>query len=182
MPWLLAGWLLLWLAGSLGLAAWLLARLIAVWLAPVPTRLPPPEAPGLWVERPPEPRRVTVWTWVRELARGATVLTPSTPYRFRIERVLWVEKQPLGGPVVAALEGQDPETLQLQQRWHKWDSDEHVIVFTADVDPFEGTVGASEREKLYDRFAADKQPRPEPVEEQQEEEDLWQSAPELTFP
>jgi hypothetical protein len=94
----------------------------------------------------------TAWMGARNLQRGATVLTPSTPYRYRVERVLWLEKLPLAGPVVAALEGQDPDTLEIQQRWHKWAPDDHVIAFTADVDPAEGQA-SDEVGKLYGRFS-----------------------------
>jgi hypothetical protein len=106
---------------------------------------------------PPRPRArsSTIRVGACRLAKDAMVLMPSTPHRFRIERVLWIERQ-LGGGVVANLEGNDPDTGTVTQRWHHWQPRDLVTVFVADVrvDVHEGNFDG-----VYERYSS---PQAEP--------------------
>jgi hypothetical protein len=97
---------------------------------------------------PPVQRGSTTSIRACRLVKGAMVLTPSTPFRFRAEQVLWIDKPPFQ-PVVAHLEGIDPDTGATQQRWHQWQQTDMVTVFTSAVEIYEhgGNYGG-----LYERF------------------------------
>jgi hypothetical protein len=116
---------------------------------------------------PPRPARrsSTVSMLACRLVKGSMVLTHSTPYRYRVEQVLWIERQPFG-PIVANLEGTDPETGATQRRWHTWQSSERVTVFTADV-VVDGPGG--NYDELIRRFG-------QGVQQQQDELDRWHRA------
>jgi hypothetical protein len=108
------------------------------------------------------------------LKRGAVVLTPSTPYRYRTERVVWLERQPFG-VVVANLEGQDPDTGETKQRWHRWGPHDMVTVFLADVEVYEHGGDYGNVYELYGK-------RREQPNEEEEEVGAWQRVSEIVFP
>jgi hypothetical protein len=124
---------------------------------------------------PPARRGKTAVTSARRLYQGAMVLTTTSPYRYRVERVVWIEKQPLNGPVVANLEGTHPETGAPQQRWHRWEPSEMVTVFTADVDPLEHGGGYDE---LLERYGRAEHKR----DKQKEEVGAWQRVSKIAYP
>jgi hypothetical protein len=121
-------------------------------------------------EPPAVPPSKTARLAACKLVKNTMVLTPSTPYRYRVEQVLWIEKQPFG-PVTANLEGPDPATGMPQQRWHQWRPEELVTAFIADVEiqEHDGDYGG-----LYGRYSTAAKPEQEP--------DSWQRMSQLTFP
>jgi hypothetical protein len=161
---------------------WLLAGLLVLlWLltagATLAALLP---GAGLQTKRyvaplPPPPTPKTIRMSVCKLERDDVVLTQSTPFRYRMEKVLWLERQPFG-PVVATLEGTDPETLSMQQRWHQWRREEMVTVLMGEVE-LEDYSG--DQAQLYDKYSAEE---PQVAEEPAAQEDLRPSMHELTFP
>jgi hypothetical protein len=175
---------MLWLTvGLVGVVAMLLLAvglliLAAPWLIALGTswwdrrQLQSPAPPA-----PPE-QRATVQLSACLLVKGVQVLTQSTPYRFRQERVVWIEKQQMGR-VVAALEGPDPETGMPQQRWHVWQPRDPVQVFVGavEIQQHGGDYG-----DLYSRFAEQQEEQPQEHKAEQGKRERGQYMTELTFP
>jgi hypothetical protein len=125
--------------------------------------------------RPPAQPSSTVHVAAHRLRKGAMVLTPSTPYRYKAERITWIEKQPLNGPVVANLEGTHPDTGAPQQRWHRWEPSEMVTVFVADVDVEQH---GGDYSGLLERYGRAEQQQ----DKQKEEVGAWQRVSKIAFP
>jgi hypothetical protein len=120
--------------------------------------------------RPPAQRCSTVTVSACRLVNNAMVLTSSTPYRYRVERVVWIDK-PQFGPIVVHLEGTDPDTGAPTQRWHQWRSSEMVTVFVADV---EIDQHGGDYNKLLERYGMAEQPK--------SEDGQWHRVSKLTIP
>jgi hypothetical protein len=122
--------------------------------------------------RPPTPSRSTVTVAAHRLRKGVMVLTQTSQYGYRAERITWIEKPRLG-PVVVNLEGTDRQTGEFQQRWHQWRPSEQVTVFVAEVDPYETDGDYSNLLKRYGM-----------AEQQQDKEEVgaWQRVSKLTIP
>lgn len=145
--------------------------LFALMHVPIPSKRQPAQPPSLPDgQKAKAPRGSTTNVPAHRLVKGVLVLLPSSPYRFRAEEIRWIEKQPLNGRIVAHLEGSDPETGAVTQRWHEWRPSDRVTVFvsTIDLDEHGGRY-----DELVGRYGG---------QQQAEEEKQWQRVTKLTFP
>jgi hypothetical protein len=120
-------------AGLLGLVAAVVAVAVGGRAVLLELRRRAAQAQQQQAEREP-PVSAMVHLRAGQLEVGAVVITRSTPYRWKQEQVVWLERQPMMGPVVALLQSPDPETGEEQQRWHQWPAMEQVTQHVGEVD------------------------------------------------
>jgi hypothetical protein len=94
----------------------------------------PVVAGGFWLERRAG-GPITKTVPARRVRPGVSVLVPSTPYRFKVERVLRIQREPLGD-VVVCLESEDKDGMTIP-RWHRWPADEPITMFVRYVEPYD---------------------------------------------
>jgi hypothetical protein len=112
-----------------------------------------PDPGGL---KPDPPASKTTRITAVRLRKGQMVLVPTSPFRFKVEMITWLERPhgQLGTVVVANLETTDAETGESLHRFHQWKTDEHVTVFLAQVElGAEFDVAALNDGNLYEQYA-----------------------------